>query len=160
MKNALVSPEQIRQAHQLYCQLTGQTLSLGFARERLWYELLRLGYGPEQIQNVIRYLQREIRHGRRYVGALKLSNLLQPDRFEEDLNISRVQLKPLPPKSLPAPSPPHVQGQGRKRALLFLQHLKAQLSSPSSTQSENHPTSQSEQSSRFTTTQSEKIPTE
>ena len=30
----------------------------------------------------IRYLQREIREGRRNVGALKLSNLLQPDRFE------------------------------------------------------------------------------
>jgi hypothetical protein len=42
-------------------------------------------------------LQREIRHGRRNVGALKLSNLLQPDRFEEDLNISRVTLSPPKP---------------------------------------------------------------
>src|SRR5947207_11973919 len=82
----------IGQAHQLYCQLTGQTLRLGFDRERMWYQLLRLGYGLQQIQNVIAYLQREIRQGRRNVGALKLSNLLQPDRFEEDLNISRVHL--------------------------------------------------------------------
>ena len=34
----------IGQAHQLYCQLTGQTLRLAFDRERMWYELLRLGH--------------------------------------------------------------------------------------------------------------------
>jgi hypothetical protein len=36
----------------------------------------------------VRYLQEEIRASRRNVGALKLSNLLQLDRFEEDLNIT------------------------------------------------------------------------
>ena len=49
------------------------------------------------LRRVIVYLQREIREGRRNVGALKLSNLLQPDRFEEDLNIRSVRLEPLPP---------------------------------------------------------------
>ncbi len=50
------------------------------------------------------------RHQRRNIGALKLSNLLQLDRFEEDLHISRVRL------SLPATStvqesfaPPSIQ---------------------------------------------------
>ena len=33
----------IGQAHQFYCHLTGQSLRLGFDRERMWYELLRLG---------------------------------------------------------------------------------------------------------------------
>ena len=37
-------------------------------------------------------VQKEIRAGRRNVGALKLSNLLQLDRFEKDLNISQVRL--------------------------------------------------------------------
>jgi len=41
---------------------------------------------------MVRTLAREIRQGRRNVGALKLSNLLQPDRFEEDFNIRRVRL--------------------------------------------------------------------
>ena len=40
----------------------------------------------------MRYLQKEIHAGRRNVGALKISNLLQLDRSEEDLNISRVRL--------------------------------------------------------------------
>lgn len=84
---------EIQQAHDLYCQLTGQTLSLGFERERLWFDLLKTGVTLEDIRRVVGYLQREIREGRRNVGALKLSNLLQVDRFEEDLQISRVRLK-------------------------------------------------------------------
>src|ERR1035441_6448018 len=84
----------IQQAHQLYGQLTGQTLRLAFDRERMWYELLRTGYTLQDLRTVITYLQREIHAQRRNVGALKLSNLLQPDRFEEDLQISRVRLRP------------------------------------------------------------------
>ena len=101
--------QRILRAHQLYCQLTGQTLRLGFDRERQWFEWLRAGFGPDDLRRVIAYLQREIREGRRNVGALKLSNLLQLDRFEEDLNIRRVRLetppKPSPPQSAPLPEP-------------------------------------------------------
>ena len=120
----------IGQAHQLYCQLTGQSLRLGFDRERMWYELLRLGYSLPDLRSVITYLQREIRAQRRNVGALKLSNLLQPDRFEEDLQISRVRLRAA---SLvqSAPSPPALpareQQQGRQRALECLRQIKAAL---------------------------------
>lgn len=99
--------ERIQQAHALYCRLTGQRVSLRFDRERLWYELLRAGFNEADLQRVIRYLQREIRAGRRNVGALKLSNLLQVDRFEEDLNISRVRLRaPQAPSPAAAPVPP------------------------------------------------------
>lgn len=131
MKAVVVSPLQIAQAHALYCQLTGQTLSLGFDRERMWFELLKQGYQPEQLRRVILYLQREIRAQRRNVGALKLSNLLQPDRFEEDLNISRVRLNtpssiPQTPPPLP-PINPITQDLGRQRALQCLQQLKAEL---------------------------------
>src|SRR3972149_9751254 len=99
--------ERIQQAHSLYCRLTGQRVSLRFDRERLWYELFHAGFNEADLQKVIRYLQREIREGRRNVGALKLSNLLQIDRFEEDLNISRVKLH-APKPSTPA-APPDVQ---------------------------------------------------
>lgn len=94
--------ERIHLAHALYCRLTGQRVSLLFDREWLWYELLHAGFTEADLQRVIRYPQREIREGRRNVGALKLSNLLQLDRFEEDLNISRVQLyapKPVHPSA-------------------------------------------------------------
>ena len=121
----------IQQAHQLYGQLTAQTLRLAFDRERMWYELLSAGYTLQDLRAVITYLQREIRAQRRNVGALKLSNLLQPDRFEEDLQISRVRLRvpataqtaPTPPPALPA----HEQHQARQRALQCLRQIKAAL---------------------------------
>ena len=124
--------ERIQQAHALYCRLTGQSVSLRFDRERLWYELFHAGFNEGDLQKVIRYLQREIREGRRNVGALKLSNLLQIDRFEEDLNISRVQLyapKPAKPAAKePDPTPPQPQEDeaSRQRALQFLAQWRAE----------------------------------
>jgi len=121
----------IAQAHQLYCQLTGQRLRLAFDRERMWYELLRLGYSLQDLRTLITYLQREIRAQRRNVGALKLSNLLQPDRFEEDLQISRVRLRAPPPSPPAQPATPVLsvqeRQQGRQRALECLRQIKAAL---------------------------------
>ena len=92
----------LRATHELYCQLTGQKLSLRFDRERLWYEFLRAGFSAQDLKRVVAYLQKEIRASRRNVGALKLSNLLQLDRFEEDLNISNVRLRSAPPPQIPS----------------------------------------------------------
>ena len=120
--------ERIQQAHALYCRLTGQRVSLRFDRERLWYELFHAGFTEADLQRIIRYLQREIREGRRNVGALKLSNLLQLDRFEEDLNISQVQLctpKPSNPPPPPAPSSPE-DAAARQRALQILARFRAE----------------------------------
>ena len=125
-------PAQLAQLHQTYCRLTGQNLSLRFDRERLWFEFLRAGFTLADLIQVVRYLQREIRHTRRNVGALKLSNLLQLDRFEEDLNISRVRLTAqLPPPQTPAAlvptCSPAEQERGRQRALEQLHELKEKL---------------------------------
>ena len=123
-------PEQITTAHQLYCQLTGQSLCLGFDRERQWYEWLRAGFTLADLRRVVAYLQREIREGRRNVGALKLSNLLQPDRFEEDLNIRRVRLEP--PPAPPTQTPPRLsepERELRRRACLEqIRHIRESLS--------------------------------
>ncbi|HEV2224957.1 MAG TPA: hypothetical protein VGR84_18335 [Candidatus Acidoferrales bacterium] len=125
-------PAALQQLHQTYCQLTGQSLTLGFDRERLWFEFHRAGFNLSDLIQVVGYLQKEIRHARRNVGALKLSNLLQLDRFEEDLNISRVRLTASPPPKSPAtlrPSTcsPAEQERGRKRALEQLRRLKETL---------------------------------
>jgi len=122
----------IERFHRLYGQLTGQTLSLRFDREQMWYHFIKAGFTSQDLRQVIRYLQIEIRHGRRNVGALKLSNLLQPDRFEEDLNISRVRLRPPQPsrpvrKPLPSPLSPDQLEQRRQLALQRLQELKDNL---------------------------------
>jgi len=122
--------ERIQQAHAFYCRLTGQRVSLRFDRERLWYELFHAGFNEADLQRVIRYLQREIREGRRNVGALKLSNLLQLDRFEEDLNISQVQLYAPKPSSPTPPPPTPANSQedqaARQRALQNLARFRAE----------------------------------
>jgi hypothetical protein len=124
-------PAQIEQLHQTYCRLTGQNLSMRFDRERLWFEFLRADFSLADLIQVIGYLQKEIRHTRRNVGALKLSNLLQLDRFEEDLNISRVRLRSQPPPKPPIMLAPTCsaaeQERGRQRALAQLQVLKEKL---------------------------------
>jgi hypothetical protein len=110
------APQSVRELHALYCQWTGQTLTLRFDRQRLWYEFLRAGFSAADLKRVIVYLQKQIRAERRNIGALKLSNLLQLDRFEEDLNISAVRLKPPapPPNQVSEPSPPIDEEQRNK----------------------------------------------
>jgi hypothetical protein len=121
----------VRELHELYCHWTAQTLSLRFDRERLWYEFLRAGFSAADLKRVVTYLQKEIRAERRNIGALKLSNLLQLDRFEEDLNISRVRLKPpaAHPNPTVQPEPdPQIDDQQCDKILdelrIFRQHLR------------------------------------
>jgi hypothetical protein len=124
----------LRASHELYCHLTGQKLTLRFDRERLWYEFLRAGFSHDDLKTVVAYLQKEIRASRRNVGALKLSNLLQLDRFEEDLNISKVKLRcPSPsssshctPPDPPVPTPAQWQ-KLRQQAKEALRRLRQQL---------------------------------
>jgi len=125
----------VKDIHRLYCQLTGQQLTLRYDRERLWFEFLRAGFAPQELRRVVRYLQKEIRAGRRNVGALKLSNLLQLDRFEEDLNISRVRLHAQSAsaarssRAISHPSSPPTADQEhlRQQALIALQRFREQL---------------------------------
>ena len=119
----------IQALHTLYQDLTGQPIRLAYDRERLWFEWLRAGYNAKNLKEVVAYLQKEIRHQRRNVGALKLSNLLQPDRFEEDWAISRVKLHPPPPKPKPSPQipTPDPDPRTRQQAIAFLRDLKNQI---------------------------------
>jgi hypothetical protein len=124
----------LRATHELYCHLTGQKLTLRFDRERLWYEFLRAGFSDDDLKTVVTYLQKEIRASRRNVGALKLSNLLQLDRFEEDLNISKIRLRSAPPSASsgltpakpPVPTPAQLQNLHRQAKEAFAS-LRRQL---------------------------------
>jgi len=126
-------PGAVRAIHALYCRWTGQNLSLRFDRERLWSDFLRAGFTPDELHRVIVWLQKEISHQRRNLGALKLSNLLQLDRFEEDLNISRARLRPVPltsPAAPPSPQPPPTTETQRAQLTRQLHTLGQQLRGP------------------------------
>jgi hypothetical protein len=129
-QNTKSCSQSVRELHELYCHWTAQTLSLRFDRERLWYEFLRAGFSAEDLKRVVTYLQKEIRRQRRNIGALKLSNLLQLDRFEEDLNISRVRLKPTAPRPNPTVQPapnPQIDDKQRHTILDELRILRQHL---------------------------------
>jgi hypothetical protein len=123
-------PEAVVAIHELYCYWTGQKLPLRFDRERLWHDFLRAGFGAEDLRRVIGWLQKEIRKERRHPGALKLSNLLQLDRFEEDLHLSRARMS-LPPEpapcSSPPVSPPAAAPHQRAKLVAGLRNLRHQL---------------------------------
>jgi len=119
-------PAIISRLHQTYCRLTGQNIPLRFDRQRLWFDFTKAGFTLADLTAVIAYLQKQIRLGRRNVGALKLSNLLQPERFEEDLHISRVSLSPPKPKPNHPIGPPAVasQEQSERTRLYALEQLR------------------------------------
>src|SRR5208283_2965160 len=110
--------ERIQQAHALYCRLTGQRVSLRFDRERLWYELFQAGFNEADLQRVIRYLQREIREGRRNVGALKLSiscNWTASKRISISVACGFTLPRPLPSRPKLPPSRLRLPRQAVKR---------------------------------------------
>jgi len=123
--------QDIRRAHGRYQVLTGAKLPVAPHRERLWYDWFKAGYRIEDLERVIEYLKKQIRQQRRNVGALKLSNLLQLDRFEEDLAISRINLRPVSKKPEPSEPPPPLPAPqrdlGNQHAMEFLKMLKRDL---------------------------------
>ena len=116
--------QRVRELHQLYCHCTGQNVTLRFDRERLWFEFLQAGFNAADLRQVIAYLQKEIRAARRNIGALKLSNLLQLDRFEEDLNISRIPRKALARRPDPVLEPNPLPPPDDQQSNQMLQQLK------------------------------------
>jgi hypothetical protein len=84
----------IAELHGWYCELTRIRTKLCFSQS-LWFEMLRsYKYDAAALRAdaelIVRYLKREIARDKRNLGALKLSNFLQPDNFDSDLAIARL----------------------------------------------------------------------
>ena len=77
---------------------------------------------------VVHYLQREIKASRRNPGALKLRNLLQPDRFEEDLALAVAVSAPTKSSKNPLlevkPMSPEEQEKAKSVALAELKKVR------------------------------------
>ncbi len=116
----------ILKIHDWYCTMTDQQ-PLGPTLERQWFEFLRL-FTEDDFKRVFAYLRGQIRIDKRNPGALKLSNLLQPDKFGEDLALARTNInKPIPAKAEPKPTtelPPEIlEARGKKLSALLHQAL-------------------------------------
>jgi hypothetical protein len=94
--------------HEAYRSLTGLDLPLSLERVQLWLSWERAGHTGADLELVVRYLQREIRARKRLEGSLRLSNLLDPERFGEDLAFAKAAQKGrgIPGAAAPAPAAP------------------------------------------------------
>lgn len=81
--------------HGWYEQQMGATIRLDMNLERLWFEWFKCDYQEDQFKRVFKYLRDQIKQRKRNDGALKLSNMLQPDRFSEDLGLATMDKRPL-----------------------------------------------------------------
>lgn len=94
-----IPPDRIKNIHGWYCSLTAKQ-PLNMSVERQWYEFLKL-FTEDDFKRVFHYLRARIRTKERNQGALKLSNMLQPDKFAEDLAMARTNInKPEPVKRI------------------------------------------------------------
>lgn len=83
----------VKDLHATYVARTGYQISYNIARENAWRDWCQWGewaWTCVDLKRVIDYLSKEIREGKRNVGALKFTNLVgRPDNFEEDLQLSK-----------------------------------------------------------------------
>jgi len=122
------TPSTPENLHVQYCEQLRQSFPLRYHWHRLWLEFIRAEFTIDDLALVLRYLLREVRAGKRNPGALKLTNLLQIDRFEEDLVLARLEYKPA--KSVVAPNRPRggrqtVRVETQQEKLVNLDLLRA-----------------------------------
>lgn len=95
--NASDTETKIADLHEWYCKRTGLVTKLFFSRQ-LWFDRLReASYDANalrgQCELIVRYLKREIARDKRNLGALRLSNFLQPDTFDENLGLAKLSIR-------------------------------------------------------------------
>lgn len=86
-------PARIAKVHGWYEGQMGTKLRLDSQIERLWFDWFKADFTEDQLQLVFRYLRGQIRDKKRNDGALKLCNLLAPDRFGSDLALASMGRK-------------------------------------------------------------------
>jgi len=104
-----ITRERIAALHEWYCRALQVERPLTSGAEYAWWQWLSAGFNGPQLKRVLRYLVREIRADRRLPGAIKLSHLLDPEQFAEDLAVAQIDWQrklPMPPLPGEAPATP------------------------------------------------------
>lgn len=91
--------------HAWYCEQMGTEVRLDMNLERLWFDWFKAQFTEDQFKRVFKYLKKQVDQKKRNDGALKLSNMLQPDRFNEDLALAARNCKPAPQPKAQEPEP-------------------------------------------------------
>lgn len=86
-------PQRIESIHGWYAEHMGIASALDSGRTMQWMAWFKAGYDEDDFKRVLKYLRGEVEQARRNPGSLKLSNLLIPDAFGEDLMLAKQQFK-------------------------------------------------------------------
>jgi hypothetical protein len=107
-----VTRERIVIIHEWYCMMTSEQ-PLTQTVERQWYEFLKL-YHEDDFKRAFSYLRNQIAAEKRNPGALKLSNILQVDKFPEDLALAKTNMrKPMPQRPTEEQPKPNAAGKAQ-----------------------------------------------
>lgn len=120
--------------HTLYCKLTKREVRWSMS-ERYRWEYWRLkGWGEEELTMVVQWITKRIAKGLRRPESLRLNNLLEPSRFEDDLIDAQAELRKPKPSARArvlaathrpaAPSPPAKSADQVMRESVALQKLQ------------------------------------
>lgn len=105
MTPSIITQSQIDAYAAAYCRLTGFALShrgVFDHRTRAWYEFIRAGHSLDDLELVIRWIQRGIRLGTRRTGALRFSTLIErPDLFGEEVQLAKAEKRNVKPSPSP-----------------------------------------------------------
>lgn len=75
----------MRVLHAWYCEVTGAKLALTINLMDRWRYWLMHGFTGEDLRKVMVYLKKQVVEHKRNEGCIKLSLLLDPEKFAEDL---------------------------------------------------------------------------
>lgn len=97
--------DQIRRFHDCYRKVSGWDVGALKAicdpREHLWSAFIRQGFTIDDLDFVIVHLNRQIKAGERNPGSLRLSTLIEPIHFGEELGRAKAEAR----NSKPGPTP-------------------------------------------------------
>jgi len=88
--------DKLRPLHQLYCSLTDRGVPWSMALLYRWELWDSHGWTAEDLQLVIHHIKVLIKQDRRRPGSFRMNNLLDPERFGEDLAEAKAIFRPRP----------------------------------------------------------------
>lgn len=101
--------ENFEPLHSCYCQATTRHIPYNVSFHYRWALWASKGWSRDDLLVVIAFIKRKIKDKRRQPESLRLYNLLDPDRFAEDLCDSRQEAR----KSQPTPRSEALRTIGR-----------------------------------------------
>ncbi len=79
------------QIHQAYCRLTDRDMRLDTGVHFRWNLFKSKGWTEADLALVVAFIKGRMKTGRRFVESLRLNNLIDPDRFADDLQDARAE---------------------------------------------------------------------